>query len=53
MRNQGLDIKDFATLFRSANDYVEVWAKCEERSAALKEANPEYSNVGAKQSQSV
>jgi microsomal dipeptidase-like Zn-dependent dipeptidase len=41
MRNQGLDVKDFAPLFRSANDYVEVWAKCEERSAALKEANPE------------
>jgi microsomal dipeptidase-like Zn-dependent dipeptidase len=41
MRNQGLDVKDFAALFRSANDYVEVWAKCEERSAALKEANPE------------
>jgi hypothetical protein len=40
MRNQGLDVKDFAPLFRSANDYVEVWAKCEERSAALKEANP-------------
>ena len=41
MRNQGLDVQDFAPLFRSANDYVEVWAKCEERSAALKEANPE------------
>ena len=41
MRNQGMDAQDFAPLFRSANDYVEVWAKCEERSAALKEANPE------------
>jgi hypothetical protein len=41
MRNQGLDVKDFAPLFRSANDYVEVWAKCEERSAALVAANPE------------
>jgi hypothetical protein len=39
MRNQGLAIKDFAPLFRSANDYVEVWAKCEARSATLKEAN--------------
>jgi hypothetical protein len=41
MRNQGLAIEDFATLFRSANDYVEVWAKCEQRSAALAVANPE------------
>jgi microsomal dipeptidase-like Zn-dependent dipeptidase len=41
MRNQGLDVQDFAPLFRSANDYVGVWAKCEERSAELKEANPE------------
>ena len=41
MRNQGMDVQDFAPLFRSANDYVEVWARCEERSAALKEANPE------------
>jgi microsomal dipeptidase-like Zn-dependent dipeptidase len=41
MRNQGLDVQDFAPLFRSAHDYVEVWAKCEERSAALTQANPE------------
>ena len=41
MRNQGLDVQDFAPLFRSANDYVEVWAKCEQRSAALMEANPD------------
>jgi microsomal dipeptidase-like Zn-dependent dipeptidase len=41
MRNLGLDVKDFAPLFRSANDYVDVWAKCEARSAALKQANPE------------
>jgi microsomal dipeptidase-like Zn-dependent dipeptidase len=41
LRNQGLEIKDFAALFRSANDYVEVWAKCEERSTALAKANPE------------
>ncbi len=41
LRNQGLAIEDFATLFRSANDYVEVWARCEQRSAALAEANPD------------
>ena len=41
MRNQGLDVKDFAPLFRSANDYVEVWTKCEERSTALAHANPD------------
>jgi hypothetical protein len=40
MRNQGLDVQDFAPLFRSAHDYVEVWTKCEERAKALKEANP-------------
>jgi microsomal dipeptidase-like Zn-dependent dipeptidase len=40
MRNQGLAVQDFAPLFRSANDYVEVWAKCAERSAALQDANP-------------
>jgi hypothetical protein len=36
-----MDVQDFAPLFRSAYDYVEVWAKCAERSAALKEANPD------------
>jgi len=41
MRNQGLDVQDFVPLFRSANDYVGVWAKCEERSVALKQANPD------------
>jgi hypothetical protein len=41
MRNQGLAVEDFATLFRSANDYVEVWAKCEARSKALAAANRE------------
>jgi microsomal dipeptidase-like Zn-dependent dipeptidase len=41
MRNQGLDVEDFAPLFRSANDYVAAWCKCEARSKALKEANPE------------
>ncbi len=41
IRNQGLAVEDFAPLFRSANDYVEVWATCEQRSAALVEANPD------------
>jgi hypothetical protein len=40
IRNQGLAVEDFAPLFRSANDYVEVWGKCEARSKALKAANP-------------
>jgi len=40
LRNQGLEIEDLATLFRSANDYVEVWATCEQRAAALSEAKP-------------
>ena len=44
LRNQGLAIEDFAALFRSANDYVEVWATCEQRSAALVEANPDSPN---------
>ncbi len=44
IRNQGLAIEDFAALFRSANDYVEVWARCEQRSAALAGANPDPSS---------
>jgi len=35
MRNQGLAIEDFAPLFRSAEDYVQVWEKCRRRAAAL------------------
>ena len=35
MRNQGLAIADFAPLFRSAGDYVELWEKCQRRAAAL------------------
>jgi microsomal dipeptidase-like Zn-dependent dipeptidase len=35
IRNQGLAVEDFAPLFRSAHDYVEVWARCEERGAIL------------------
>ena len=35
IRNQGLAVDDFAPLFRSAGDYVEVWAKCQRRSEAL------------------
>jgi hypothetical protein len=40
MRNQGLAIEDFAPLFRSAEDYVQVWEKCQSRSAAINAANP-------------
>ncbi len=29
IRNQGLDVEDFKPLFRGANDYVEMWGKCE------------------------
>jgi hypothetical protein len=29
MRNSGLSAEDLAPLFRSANDYVEMWAKCD------------------------
>ncbi len=43
LRNQGLAIEDLAVLFRSAHDYVQVWATCEQRSAALAEANPDSS----------
>ena len=41
LRNQGLAIEDFAPLFRGANDYVEVWSKCETRAKALSAANAE------------
>lgn len=40
IRNQGLATEDFVPLFRSAGDYVAVWAKCETRGAALTAANP-------------
>ena len=41
IRNQGLDIADFAPLFRGANDYVAAWSKCEARATELAAANPE------------
>jgi hypothetical protein len=44
LRNQGLAVEDFAVLFRSANDYVEVWTNCEQRSATLAKANPDLPN---------
>ena len=35
IRNQGLAVEDFAPLFRSAGDYVEVWQKCRQRAAVI------------------
>jgi microsomal dipeptidase-like Zn-dependent dipeptidase len=46
LRNQGLAIQDLATLFRSAHDYVEVWATCEQRAAALAETTPAPTGSG-------
>lgn len=40
MRNQGLAVEDFAPLFRSAGDYVDVWQRCQSRGQALAAANP-------------
>ncbi len=51
IRNQGLAVADFAPLFRSAHDYVELWQTCEQRSIALSAANinsPEQSSSPAK-----
>ena len=31
LRNVGLTAEDLAPLFRSANDYIEMWDKCEQR----------------------
>jgi len=31
IRNSGVPPEDFAPLFRSANDYVEMWATCQQR----------------------
>ncbi len=41
VRNQGLSIDDLAPLFRSAGDYVEVWARCERRAESLRETQGE------------
>jgi hypothetical protein len=35
IRNSGLTSQDFAPLFRSAYDYVEMWKTCEQRAAEL------------------
>jgi microsomal dipeptidase-like Zn-dependent dipeptidase len=35
LRNAGLSAADFVPLFRSANDYVEMWDKCEQRAQEL------------------
>ncbi len=31
LRNVGLTVEDLAPLFRSANDYIEMWDKCDQR----------------------
>lgn len=36
LRNSGLSAEDLAPLFRSANDYVEMWKKCEQNAEAQK-----------------
>jgi microsomal dipeptidase-like Zn-dependent dipeptidase len=35
MRNAGVAIEDFAPLFRGAEDYVQMWEKCEQRTRDL------------------
>jgi microsomal dipeptidase-like Zn-dependent dipeptidase len=35
MRNSGLTAEDLIPLFRSANDYVEMWGTCEQRSREI------------------
>jgi len=37
IRNSGLTAQDFVPLFRSANDYVEMWGTIEERAKEIKE----------------
>jgi len=44
VRNDGLTPADLAPLFRSANDYVEMWAACQQRGASfvdVKAAQPQ------------
>jgi hypothetical protein len=36
LRNIGLSAEDLVPLFRSANDYVVMWQKCEQRAKELK-----------------
>jgi microsomal dipeptidase-like Zn-dependent dipeptidase len=35
MRNVGLTAEDLAPLFRSANDYIEMWEKCEQKAQVI------------------
>jgi hypothetical protein len=35
LRNSGLSAKDLAPLFRSAHDYVQMWATCGQRAAEM------------------
>jgi microsomal dipeptidase-like Zn-dependent dipeptidase len=35
LRNVGLAVEDFEPLFRGAEDYVRMWAKCEQRAGEL------------------
>jgi hypothetical protein len=35
LRNSGLTAEDLAPFFRSAGDYVEMWATCEKRAAKI------------------
>jgi hypothetical protein len=37
VRNAGLSAEDLAPLFRSANDYVEMWTSCDQRAAVIHE----------------
>jgi microsomal dipeptidase-like Zn-dependent dipeptidase len=39
MRNSGLTAEDFVPLFRSAYDYVQMWATCESRAAELQKGH--------------
>ncbi len=38
IRNSGLTPEDFVPLFRSANDYVEMWEICEKKAEKIKQA---------------
>jgi hypothetical protein len=37
LRNVGLTAEDLAPLFRSANDYVQMWEKCERQAHRIGE----------------
>jgi len=40
MRNSGLSAEDFAPLFRSAYDYVQMWGKCEQLAYQMRDDKP-------------